>query len=95
MLCHDFYGASRPLGLRLRAPRASLTLGASALAASRCGGLELPSLAGLHVVALPAEILQDAGLGDLSLEGLEGSFEAVVLTNRYFDHSLHAFVDAP
>src|SRR5208283_3169474 len=42
-----------------------------------CGGLELPSLARLHVVPSASQFTQDSGLHDLLLECLESPVDLV------------------
>src|SRR5690242_7310100 len=58
----------------------------SAAATAGGGGLELACLAGLHVVPLLPEILEDSGLGDLPLERLEGPVQPVAFFEMNLDH---------
>ncbi|OGU03630.1 MAG: hypothetical protein A2085_00645 [Gemmatimonadetes bacterium GWC2_71_10] len=65
-----------------------LTPAAAALAA---GGVHLPlaTLARLLIVAVLAQVGQDAGFLALLLEALQRALEILVLVNHYFRHAMH------
>src|SRR5438309_10129120 len=82
-------GSSLAMSPRLAVQRRwSALAGRTALAATGGSGLELPCFARLYVVPLLAQILQDPGLGDASLEHLERPIQAVAFFDFDLDHEL-------
>src|SRR5688500_7233567 len=76
---------ARPPGPRASRDRRRLLL-SGPLAAPGLGRLELACLARLHVMPLPAKILQDPRTEHLLLERLERPVQAVAVLENYFDH---------
>src|SRR5687768_13060467 len=74
-----------PPGPRASRDRRRLLL-AGPLAAPGLGRLELACLARLHVMPLPAKILEDPRTEHLLLERLERPIQAVAVLENYFDH---------
>src|SRR5689334_5586814 len=60
----------------------------TALAPACRGGLQLPSLTGLHIVPLLPKVLQDPRLGDATLENLERPIQTVTFFDLDLDHEL-------
>jgi hypothetical protein len=50
------------------------------------GSLELSGFARLHVVPLLSKVLENAGLGDATLENLERPIQSIAFFNFDFDH---------